>query len=48
MSSKNKVVFIFAAMECNYNNDCDAIYVPMLNFVARVYKDRVLNGSEQS
>ena len=24
-------------MKCNYNNDGDAVYVAMLNFVARVY-----------
>ena len=37
LSSKNKVLFIFAEMKCNYNNDWDAIYVAMLNFVERVY-----------
>ena len=44
ISSQNKVLFIFAAMKCNYSNDWNAIYVAMLNFAARVYKGRVLKG----
>ena len=40
-----KVLYIFAAMKCNYHNDWDAIYVAMLNFGAKVYKDTVFKPS---